>query len=111
MGRFQLLQALARFGLAALRQVDLGQAEQRVGLVRIDAEQLFPCIGGQIVAALVVPVIALADQLLGGAGLRMDRRGEQAQVDHTGEVKRSQVLAEHAGVLQAGSRRPSAAKR
>ncbi len=112
MRAFELLQPLARFGLAPLRQIDLGQAEQCVGLVRVDAEQLLPGIGGQIVATLVVPVIALLHQLLGGAGLRVRCRcGEQAQREHAGEVERLQVVAAHAGVLQAGNRRPSAAKR
>ncbi len=112
MRAFELLQALARFGLAPLRQIDLGQAEQCVGLVRVDAEQLLPGVGGQIVAALVVPVVALLHQLLGGAGLRLRCRcSEQAQREHAGEVERLQVVAAHAGVLQAGNRRPSAAKR
>ncbi|MCW0380839.1 hypothetical protein NB697_003685 [Xanthomonas sacchari] len=107
----QLRQALARVGLAALRQIDLGQAEQGVGLVRVDPQQLAPGIGGEIVAALVVPVVALADQLLGGVGvLRVRAAGEQAQVDHAGQVQGFEVHAEH-WVLQAGCSAPSAEKR
>ncbi|MCW0466775.1 hypothetical protein NB705_003848 [Xanthomonas sacchari] len=107
----QLRQALARVGLAALRQIDLGQAEQGVGLVRVDPQQLAPGIGGEIVAALVVPVVALTDQLLGGVGvLRVRAAGEQAQVDHAGQVQGFEVHAEH-WVLQAGCSAPSAEKR
>ena len=66
---------------------------------------------GKIVTPLVVPVIALVDQLLGGRSvLRLRGDRDQAQVDHAGKVKRGQFRAEHC-VLQAGSRRPSEANR
>ncbi len=60
----QLLQTLLRFGTAALVEVDQAQAEQRIGLVGIGRQQLAPRIGRQVLAALVLPVVALADQLL-----------------------------------------------
>ena len=109
MPRLQGLQPAAGFLRTPLGQVDHAQAQQRVRLRRIHRQQLAPGVSGQVVAALVVPVVALVDQLLGSAGLGVGRR-EHAQVQQADQAQRCQFLAEH-GLLQAGTSCPSAVNR